>query len=296
MSRRGCGLMLLALSLVAISCTGVPAASPQPTAPPITDPAGTSTSSTLTGSPSTTSGVNTSTTGLPTTVPAPETVWLPNVFAFGHQEAISELQELGFAVISYDVCSSSVARGEVRQVVSRDGDEEMELVGSNGVTDAGTSVPFGSTIEVKIGTGAACGVAVQYSPPTPFVPNVPVDGVGGSGCSPGPGALPDGEWFGFVAAVEDTSLEFDLACYMVCESCDEGAPALWIVNDNPRSRTVPVSPGAEVHIEIVPGRNGDVWTYPQWQAEGPITDLPTEIWIYVNGGEASFIVQSLPLR
>jgi hypothetical protein len=63
------------------------------------------------------------------------------------------LEELGFVVVSYEVCSTSVEAGEVSQVVYPDA---TELVGANGVTQEGAAVPFGSVLEVKIGTGSPC--------------------------------------------------------------------------------------------------------------------------------------------
>jgi hypothetical protein len=63
------------------------------------------------------------------------------------------LEELGFVVVAYEVCSSSVEAGEVSQVVFPD---TTELVGVNGVTQEGAAVPFGSVLEVKIGTGSPC--------------------------------------------------------------------------------------------------------------------------------------------
>lgn len=56
-------------------------------------------------------------------------------------------------VVAYEVCSGSVQAGEVRQVVYPD---STELVGSDGVTQDGRQVPFGSVLEVKVGSGAPC--------------------------------------------------------------------------------------------------------------------------------------------
>lgn len=159
-------LVIFAMVVSSAACTAQDSElPPTPTAPPLTDPPSTATGSTATSTGPTTTTTSatssvvppttsvTTTTGLPTTVPSPGVVALPNVFGQEGSTAVTELQELGFGVIFYDVCSGSVARGEVRQVVDP---EETELVGTNGVTEAGLEVPFGSTIEVKIGTGSAC--------------------------------------------------------------------------------------------------------------------------------------------
>lgn len=165
MSRFLRAIVVFGLVVVITSCADVPTGAPIPTSPPLTNPpvritASTDpplTSTTTPGATSTTVDEATSTTGLPTTVPSPGPVALPDVFGHRHEEAVGQLQGLGFAVIAYDVCSGSVAQGEVRQVISRDGDYETELVGKSGVTEEGMAVPFGATVEVKIGTGWACG-------------------------------------------------------------------------------------------------------------------------------------------
>jgi peptidoglycan hydrolase-like protein with peptidoglycan-binding domain len=68
-------------------------------------------------------------------------------------EAVLSLQEAGFVVIDYQVCSSSVAAGAVRQIASGDG---TIYVDEAGVTQAGKELPIGSVIEVKVGNGQSC--------------------------------------------------------------------------------------------------------------------------------------------
>jgi hypothetical protein len=91
------------------------------------------------------------------TVANPGTIALSDVFGMNADLVIESLKAQGFAVIFYDVCSGAVGVGEVRQVIALDENSyEIELVGIDGVTDAGLRVPFGSTIQVKIGTGSGC--------------------------------------------------------------------------------------------------------------------------------------------
>ena len=131
--------------------------SPPPTAPPLTEPPP------ITIGPTTTSttapGVTSTSTTSPTatTVPTPISIELPNVFGQQAAGAIEQIQALGLAVVAYEVCSGSVGLGEVRQVVTLDGKEEVELVGTAGVTESGRQVSPFSILEVKIGSGAACG-------------------------------------------------------------------------------------------------------------------------------------------
>ena len=72
--------------------------------------------------------------------------------------------------------------------------------------------------------------------------------------------IPDGLWWGAIAGQTTTTLEFDLACIytgpigeqmgeqFIAANPDYGSPPYWpgvgfFVNNNPRTRTVPVAPG-----------------------------------------------------
>lgn len=68
-------------------------------------------------------------------------------------DAIAALDAQGFVVIDYEVCSSSVEAGEVRQIIGGDGTIYLD---TSGVTDEGQQVPIGEVIEVKIGSGTSC--------------------------------------------------------------------------------------------------------------------------------------------
>ncbi len=68
-------------------------------------------------------------------------------------EAIAALEQQGFVVIDYQVCSGTVGNGEVRQVASGDG---TIYVDETGITAEGAQLPIGSVVEVKIGSGAPC--------------------------------------------------------------------------------------------------------------------------------------------
>jgi len=69
----------------------------------------------------------------------------------------------------------------------------------------------------------------------------------GSGCTPGPGDLPDGLWAGYVRSFGDVELSFDLACFITVESAApdrEPFEDFLFENDRPDERVVPVADGA----------------------------------------------------
>ena len=110
----------------------------------------------------------------------------------------------------------------------------------------------------------------------------------GTGCG-GNGSLgdtiPDGFWFGWLEALGPTSLEFDVGCIYIgntaaqleqewlndpVQQADDPSPYFgggwWLVNNNERTRTVPLAPGfvvagannsdparAEPELAAVPG-------------------------------------------
>lgn len=76
-----------------------------------------------------------------------------NWFGRSADAAVTSLQDRGFVVVAYEVCSSSVGPGEVRQIASGDGDVYVD---QDGITDLGRALPIGAVIEVKIGNGTSC--------------------------------------------------------------------------------------------------------------------------------------------
>jgi len=95
------------------------------------------------------------------------------------------------------------------------------------------------------------------------------DGMLGSGCTPGPGALTDGIWFGWIDAVVGAGVSFDLACLAA------GDPAI-AGNSNPALRDIVVASAATVH-----------------RADGSMLDFssfaPSDdpLWVYINNGLAT---------
>jgi hypothetical protein len=82
------------------------------------------------------------------------------------------------------------------------------------------------------------------------------------GCSgaPAPATLADGTYFGFVESIDTGSdaMAFDLACFYTGEEANEKAAQrgdevpvpndVYIVNDNPATRDVPVDPATELRL------------------------------------------------
>ena len=68
----------------------------------------------------------------------------------------------------------------------------------------------------------------------------------GSGCTPGPGSLPDGWWFGYPTSPigNGPAFGFDLACLNLDGA--EGSGAFDVTNDSPGTRQVPLAPNADL--------------------------------------------------
>lgn len=135
-------------------------------------------------------------------------------------------------------------------------------------------------------------------------------GVHGSGCvTPGFDALPNGVWFGFAEAYGGGRLTFDLACFYTGPAActaqiedgfvGDAADCLdfWIRNNVATTFDVPVAPDARVwFVDMI---SGDV-SHP---AEIPLGSWPhpdsyqpcpggwCSVWLYVNGGRITSIVE-----
>ena len=120
-----------------------------------------------------------------------------------------------------------------------------------------------------------------------------------SGCTPGPGALPNGMWFGYVEAAGADSIEFDLACWFsgepaVIASAQDGEESpppndYYVRNVNPALRTIPIDPTATVAWLADPG--GPDLTpipYADWLAARVTRSYQPGIIIEVTGGSSVF--------
>lgn len=125
----------------------------------------------------------------------------------------------------------------------------------------------------------------------------------GSGCVVGADQLPPGVWFGYVDAVSGGVLTFDLACFFTGAAGVAAATAdgevgydldFYIRNQNPKTYSVTIAPAAQVWFvdgitvepqAIAPG---------DWPTALSYTPCPGDhcsVWLYVNGGVATGIVE-----
>ena len=128
----------------------------------------------------------------------------------------------------------------------------------------------------------------------------------GSGCvvPGGSTTLTDGIWFGFVEGYTPGMLTFDLACFYTgavaeAKATEDGEEAydFYIRNNNPGTRQVPVATGARVWYVDMTSGNVQVpdeiplasWPHPDSFMVCPSTWC--SVWLYVNGGEVTAIVE-----
>lgn len=106
------------------------------------------------------------------------------------------------------------------------------------------------------------GPSAQPTGPTGATGLTGVTGSANPGCSgaPAPATLADGIYFGFVESIDTgtDAMAFDLACFYTGEEANEQAAQrgdevpvpndVYIVNDNPATRDIPVDPGTELRL------------------------------------------------
>jgi hypothetical protein len=123
----------------------------------------------------------------------------------------------------------------------------------------------------------------------------------GSGCIVGADVLPPGVWFGFADAVDGGTITFDLACFFTGAAATEAATAdgaeafdFYIRNQNPKTYSVPIASAASVFYvdptTIEPTPIGA----ESWPTADSFLPCPGEycaVWLYVNGGTATGIVE-----
>ncbi|MGH9280678.1 MAG: TIR domain-containing protein [Acidimicrobiales bacterium] len=92
----------------------------------------------------------------PTTSPTTITgAGVPHVYNLPQADGQSRLMTAGYKVDIIEVCSGSVGRDRVRQVVAPEGPNAV-LDDAGGVTDQGRQRPGGSTVVVKVSNGVPC--------------------------------------------------------------------------------------------------------------------------------------------
>ena len=118
----------------------------------------------------------------------------------------------------------------------------------------------------------------------------------GSGCTPGPGDLPDGTWFGYVTDPTAANLMFDLACWFngagaieaTLEDGEESPPPndYYIRNTSADTRTIPAA--GDVTVRWLPPDDianlADIG-YADWLAIRPERDWLPGVWLEIENGE-----------
>lgn len=124
----------------------------------------------------------------------------------------------------------------------------------------------------------------------------------GSGCVTD-GSLGSGVWFGFATAVSGGVITFDLACFFTGDAAttaaqQDGAEAydFYIRNQNPATYDVAIAANADVFIvqDTMDGIQSMQIATANWPSPESYIPCPGQycaVWLYVNGGEATGIVE-----
>lgn len=129
-----------------------------------------------------------------------------------------------------------------------------------------------------------------------------LDEASGSGCTPGAGQLPDGDWFGYVDSATAAHIEFDLACWFngtpaadaAAEDGEESPPpnGYYVRNSSNDLRTVPMSAIAAVARLInTGGPDLESVPYDTWSSGWSSLDYQPGVWITIEGGAIVSIVE-----
>lgn len=189
--------------------------------------------------------------------------------------------------------------------------------GASGAGQAGSADggrPTSSTASTAAGangsatTRAPATTAAGGTPKATRNPSNPITIPDESACAPGPGALPDGLYFGFMGGASTDAFEFDLACWFSGEPANAAAKAdgeespppndYYIRNTNETLRREPVASGS-ISVAWIPDLGAPATTditYTQWLSERDFgqTYVPP-VWITVkNGAVVDIVEQWLP--
>ncbi len=122
----------------------------------------------------------------------------------------------------------------------------------------------------------------------------------GSGCAPETAELPDGEWYGLVAAFDSAAITFDLACWFSGEAAEAAATEdeeespppndYYVRNENEEIRVLAVAPSVPV-TWYPSGDPNDVvnGTFTEWTEYLEGREFRLGIWVTIAGGQATEI-------
>lgn len=169
-------------------------------------------------------------------------------------------------------------------------------------TSTPTTQPTADTTTTLATTTVPPGTSTTASPTTSVAAETTttggnvVDEAEGSGCTPGEGALPDGEWFGYVATVSESQLEFDLACWFAGEAAvraaaedgEESPPPndYYVRNASEVLRAVPVAADTEVtwYPNVGDPTSETTSTFTDWITDSESRDIALGVWLDVQSG------------
>ena len=165
-------------------------------------------------------------------------------------------------------------------------------------TDGGDATStMESTVAATTSTTVASTSTTVAATATTTTGSSVLDEAEGSGCSPGPGPLGDGEWYGDVVTTGATSIEFDLACWFTgdaatraaAEDGEESPPPndYYVRNDSDTLRTAPIGAGAEViwFPEFGDPTSEATTTYDDWIVAVEERGFLVASWLTIEGGE-----------
>ena len=161
-----------------------------------------------------------------------------------------------------------------------------------------TTTPPVTSVAAPTTTGGSSSTSVDYGFDNFFdVPQLGDEAVRGTGCG-GDGSIgdviPDGWWRGFVRSWDgttlegSTSLQFDLICIYLEPLGDNQYIDGWVVNNNDRTRTVPIGPGFFVHGTTFVS---DATSAPFDQPDVPFAPA-AQAWIRIIDGTAAWAVSA----
>ncbi len=166
--------------------------------------------------------------------------------------------------------------------------------GSSDATTTSSVTPSTTAPPVSTTSPPAAPSTTTTGPPATTTSLVAAGGPEGSGCSPGPGDLPDGTWFGFPVEVTETGMEFDLACWFTGEAAiaaaDEDGEEFppndyYVRNEVDTTRTVAAPDDVTVLWYASGDPNSDVSTdWAGWLRAIDIRGFTLGVWLEIDNG------------
>lgn len=149
-------------------------------------------------------------------------------------------------------------------------------------------------------------VEFTRSGPTTPVDLALIERASRSGCTPDTDELPAGEWFGYLAAVSETEISFDLACWFEGDAAVEAVAAdgaespppngYYIRNDRDDLRTIGVGSGTVVSWlrDRSDPSSFETIEYRAWFAARADRSVQPGVWLIMQAGDIVAIEEQWP--